>query len=203
MRPSRYISALLFLLFYLGFLAWYDGWGSGPLTAEELEGYLAKMPDQSESNEIALRLRRFGGDDDGQEFFMLNLNRYEYAEGEPQEGVPAAYQEYSAAVIGMVISNAGHPVYSGRIPDYRLAGETAQAGWHEVILVRYRSRRDFVDMVTSDEYQEIARVREGGIAYAEVGPTMSNISAITPRSIVALILLVLAWCADSILRKLQ
>ena len=200
MIPSRYISAAFFLLLYLGFLTWYDGWGNGPLTAEELESYLAKMPDQSESNEI---LRQFVEDDDGQEFFMLNLNRYEYAAGESREGVPAAYRDYSAAVIGMVISNAGHPVYSGRFPDYRLVGETADAGWHEVILVRYRSRRDFIDMVTSDEYQAIALVRASGVAYAEVGPTLSNINFTTPRLVVALLLLLLAWCADAILKKLR
>jgi hypothetical protein len=200
-RLIRFVSALVFLLGFISFLAWYDGWGRGPLTAEEVDGYLANIPEQSEFYEVAERLRRMGADDDGDEFYMLNLNRYEYAEGESEDEVPAAYREYSAAVIGMVLENAGHPVYVGRFPDYRVVGATADAGWDEVILVRYRSRRDFITMVTSDEYQAIARVRAGGVEYAEVGPTMSGLSATTPRLVVALLLLMLAWIADILIRK--
>ena len=198
---SRYVSSVFFLLAFLGFLAWYDGWGQGPLTSTELDEYLAKVPRQAVFHDMADRLRRFGEGDDGQEFYMLNLNRYEHAEGESRGDVPAAYQEYSNAVIGMVLKNAGHPVYVGKFPAYRIVGETADAGWDEVILVRYRSRRDFISMVTSDEYQAIARVRAGGIEYAEVGPTMSRVSATTPRLVVALLLVMLAWAADALLRK--
>lgn len=198
---SRYVSAVFFLLVFIGFLAWYDGWGQEPMTSAELDGYLANVPSQSEFHDIADRFRRFGEGDDGREFFMLNLNRYEHAEDESHGDVPAAYREYGNAVVGMVLKNAGHPVYVGRFPAYRIIGETADAGWDEVILVRYRSRRDFISMVTSDEYQAIAQVRAGGIEYAEVGPTMSRISVATPRMVIALLLMVLAWAADALLRK--
>ena len=142
-----------------------------------------------------------GAEDDGEEFFMLNLNRYEYAEDEVPQGVPAAYQEYGQSVIQMILKNAGHPIYSGEMPDYLLAGDLRDGRWHEVILVRYRSRRDFISMVTSDEYLTIAQHRSGGIEYAEVTPTRAAINLITPRFVVLTLLVVLALLIDRLIRR--
>ncbi|SVB60246.1 uncharacterized protein METZ01_LOCUS213100, partial [marine metagenome] len=33
----RLINAAIFLVLYLAFLAWYDGWGMDPFTAEEID----------------------------------------------------------------------------------------------------------------------------------------------------------------------
>ena len=142
-----------------------------------------------------------GIDDDGDEFFMLNLNRYEYAVDEVQQGAPAAYQQYGQAVFPMIIRNAGHPVYSGAIPDYLVAGDIKNGRWHEIILVRYRSRRDFITMVTSDEYQEIAQHRSGGIQYAKVTPTKAAINLVTPRFVVLVLLALFAWAVDRLITR--
>lgn len=190
-----------FSILYLAFLAWYDGWGMDPLTSEEIDAFVGNLAAQGALEEQIKNLHRMGDEDDGEEFFMLNLNRYEYAEGEAEQGVPAAYQAYGQAVIGMILANAGHPIYSGRIPDYLVAGELEGASWHEIILVRYRSRRDFISMVTSDEYQKIARHRAGGIEYAEVTPTRSELNLITPRFIVLVVLVLLTWACDRFIRK--
>ncbi len=67
--------------------------------------------------------------------------------------------------------------------------------------MRYRSRRDFISMVTSDAYQEIAKDRAAGIAYAEVTPTTATINLVTPRLLVLILLLVLGVLVDYLLRK--
>ena len=188
---TRLINATIFLVLYLAFLAWYDGWGMDPFTAEEVDTLTVNDPN----------LRRFLKDDDGEEFFMLNLNRYEYAENEVQQGVPVAYQNYGQAVIQMILKNAGHPIYSGEIPNYLLDGDIKDGSWHEIILVRYRSRRDFISMVTSDEYLKIARHRTGGIEYAEVTPTRASINLVTPRFVILVLLALLAWAIDRLIRR--
>ena len=86
---TRLINAAIFLVLYLAFLAWYDGWGMDPFTAEEVDTLVG-----NDKN-----FRRFLKDDDGEEFFMLNLNRYEYVENEDQQGQSVAYQNYSHAFI--------------------------------------------------------------------------------------------------------
>ena len=192
-----------FSILYLAFLAWYDGWGMDPLTSEEIDAFVGNLAAQGALEEQIKNLHRMGDEDDGEEFFMLNLNRYEYAEGEAEQGVPAAYQAYGQAVIGMILANAGHPIYSGRIPDYLVAGELEGGSWHEIILVRYRSRRDFIRMISSDEYQEIARHRSGGIAYAEVTPTRAGLNLVTPRYVVLTLLVLLAFAFDRLLMRLR
>jgi uncharacterized protein (DUF1330 family) len=140
-------------------------------------------------------------DDDGEEFFMLNLNRYEYVENEDQQGQPVVYQNYGQAVIQMILKNAGHPIYSGDIPDYLLDGDAKDGNWHEIILMRYRSRRDFVSMVTSDEYLKIAQHRSGGIEYAEVTPTRADFNLTTPRFVILALLVLIALATDRLIRR--
>ncbi|SVC83162.1 uncharacterized protein METZ01_LOCUS336016, partial [marine metagenome] len=76
---TRLINAVIFLALYLAFLAWYDGWGMDPFTAEEVDTLASKVEAQGTNPEELKNLRRLLKDDDGEEFFMLNLNRYEYA----------------------------------------------------------------------------------------------------------------------------
>ena len=198
---TRLINAAIFLVLYLAFLAWYDGWGMDPFTAEEVDTLVGKEVAKGANPELLKNLRRFLKDDDGEEFFMLNLNRYEYAENEDQQGQSVAYQNYGQAVIQMILKNAGHPIYSGEIPDYLLSGDIKDGSWHEIILVRYRSRRDFISMVTSDEYLKIARHRTGGIEYAEVTPTRASINLVTPRFVILVLLALFAWAIDRLIRR--
>ena len=136
----RQVNATIFFVLYLAFLAWYGGWGMSPLTEAEVESYIANLGPGAEDAPFVNRLRAMAANDTGGEIFMLNLNRYEYADGETRDGPPATYQNYGAGVVPMILANAGHPMYSGRFPSFTAIG---QSDWDEVILVRYRSRRDF------------------------------------------------------------
>ena len=163
-----------------------------PFTAEEVDTLVG-------NDKI---FRRFLKDDDGEEFFMLNLNRYEYVENEDQQGQSVAYQNYSQAFTQIMLKHAAHPIYTGEIPDYLLDGDAKDGNWHdEIILMRYRSRRDFVSMVTSDEYLKIAQNRSGGIEYAEVTPTRADFNLTTPRFVVLALLLVIALFIDRQIRS--
>ena len=134
---------------------------------------------------------------------MLNLNRYEYSENEVQKGVPVAYQKYSQAVMPMILKRAGHPIYVGEISDYLVGGDLKEGGWHEIILVRYRSRQDFVNMVTSDEYLIAAKHRYVGIEYAEVIPTKVILNLSTPRLFILTLLFLIALVTDRMIRRAQ
>ena len=178
---TRLVNAVVFLGLYLAFLSWYDGWGMGPLTAEEIDKIVGEAETQDSNPEELNNLRQLLKDDDGKEFFMLNLNRYEYSENEVQKGIPVAYQKYGQAVMPMILKRAGHPIYVGEISDYLVGGDLKEGGWHEIILVRYRSRQDFINMITSDEYLIASKHRYVGIEYAEVVPTNVILNLATPR----------------------
>ena len=198
---ARWINALVFAALYVAFLAWYDGWGQSPLTPTEVEEYLAGMPADTQSDDFAERMRQMGADDDGNEIYMLNLNRYRYADGENEDAPPAAYRKYGSSVVPMILRNGGHPIYVGTFPSGSIEASDEATDWDEVLLVRYRSRRDFIRMVTSAAYIEAARDRSVAIAYAEVTPTTAQMSLAAPRLIVFLLLLVPALLNDYRLRR--
>ena len=200
---TRLVNAVVFLGLYLAFLSWYDGWGMDPLTAEEIDKIVGEAEAQDSNPEELKNLRQLLKDDDGKEFFMLNLNRYEYSENEVQKGVPVAYQKYGQAVMPMILKRAGHPIYVGEISDYLVGGDLKEGGWHEIILVRYRSRQDFINMITSDEYLIAAKHRYVGIKYAEVIPTNAILSLATPRLFILAILFLIALVADRMIRRAQ
>jgi len=198
---TRLVNAVVFLGLYLAFLSWYDGWGMDPLTAEEIDKIVGEAEAQDSNPEELKNLRQLLKDDDGEEFFMLNLNRYEYSENEVQKGVPVAYQKYGQAVMPMILKRAGHPIYVGEISDYLVGGDLKEEGWHEIILVRYRSRQDFINMITSDEYLIAAKHRYVGIEYAEVIPTNAILSLATPRLFILALLFLIALVADCLIRR--
>ena len=200
---TRLISAVVFLGLYLAFLSWYDGWGMDPLTDEEIDKLVGEAEAQDSNPEELKNLRQLLKDDDGEEFFMLNLNRYEYSKNEVQRGVPDAYQKYGQAVMPMILKRAGHPIYVGEISDYLVGGDLKEGGWHEIILVRYRSRQDFINMITSDEYLIAAKHRYVGIEYAEVIPTNAILSLATPRLFILALLFLIALVADRMIRRAQ
>ena len=200
---TRLVNAVVFLGLYLAFLSWYDGWGMDPLTAEEIDKLVGEVEAQDSNPEELKNLRQLLKDDDGEEFFMLNLNRYEYSENEVQKGVPVAYQKYGQAVMPMILMRAGHPIYVGEISDYLVGGDLKEGGWHEIILVRYRSRQDFVNMVTSDEYLIAAKHRYVGIEYAEVVPTNVILNLATPRLFILVLLFLIALVTDRLIRRAQ
>ena len=200
---TRLVNAVVFLGLYLAFLSWYDGWGMDPLTAEEIDKLVGEAEAQDSNPEELKNLRQLLKDDDGEEFFMLNLNRYEYSENEVQKGVPVAYQKYGQAVMPMILKRAGHPIYVGEISDYLVGGDLKEGGWHEIILVRYRSRQDFINMITSDEYLIAAKYRYVGIEYAEVIPTKVILNLATPRLFILTLLFLIALVTDRMIRRAQ
>jgi len=91
---------------------------------------------------------------------MINLLRYReraaYPEGsgaEPCSGRDA-YRRYGQASIGLIIAVGGQVIWQGS-PKAVLIGAPGEE-WHKALLVRYPSKRAFLDMVSSADYQAIA-----------------------------------------------
>ena len=196
----RIITSSAYLVLFIIFLSWYDGWGIDPYTPKEINN-LAKKIEKEGSKEQLKNLRLLLGNDDGKEFFMLNLNRYEYAENEIETGTPKSYQEYGMPVLRMMLSRASHPIFSAEIPNYLIDGDAANSDWDEVIIVRYRSRKDFFSMVTSDEYLEVFNNRAGGMEYAEVSATTAGINFTSPRFIFFMIIICFAFLSDLFIKR--
>ena len=104
--------------------------------------------------------------DDGP-IVMLNLLKFKPNGGQTE------YGKYSAGVQPLVIKHGGKIVFMGR-PEFCFIGN---ANWDAVALVQYPSKRAFLEMTSSSEYQAIHHHRDAGLegqvlyALRQAGPT--------------------------------
>ena len=93
---------------------------------------------------------------------MLNLLRFDGYEGR------AAYGLYGEAVTPLVQKAGGEVVWSGSCGDAVIGPREGEWDW--VLLVRYPSRRAFLDMISSPEYGEAHPHRAAAIADSRLIP---------------------------------
>ena len=87
---------------------------------------------------------------------MLNLLKFK-PRGGSQE-----YGKYGDSVTKMVEARGGKILWMGKV-DQTLIGDIAEEDWDAVALVQYPSRKAFIDMATSTEYDKAHEHRESGL----------------------------------------
>ncbi len=155
MSTEILIIAVVFVLLYIAFLFWYGGKGK-PLTAVEVDALLAEIKkragkqDSEEESPILQQFRDLTQNDDGQEYYMVNLLKFRkkalYPEGSSFGDDPiAANDRYNRGIIPLLLKYGGHPVFLGQVQGRFLHPKHAD-DWDQVGIVRYRSRRDMLKM---------------------------------------------------------
>jgi uncharacterized protein (DUF1330 family) len=92
---------------------------------------------------------------------MLNLLKFkEKADGAGGSG-ESEYNKYGLEVVQMVEARGGKVLWMGRA-DQILIGDPEET-WDAVALVQYPSRKDFIEMVSSPEYDSAHEHRESGL----------------------------------------
>ena len=176
---------------YLLILLWYGGRGR-PMTTAEADSLVDRVRLNAEAAGLAMMpdllhsLREIARDDNGREFVMVNLIKYRqkavyppgYSYGDdPRE----ADARYNRAVVPLLLKRACLPVFLGKMAGRFLAPDGAE-DWDSVVLVRYRSRRDFLGMCA-----ELARSRSdihkwASIEKTHVFPVTASFSLFLVRS---------------------
>ena len=148
------IVAAVLLGVYILFLLWYYGFRR-PLSKEEVERYVAIL--EKRSGNYSEDVRKFCLEDDGEQFFMVNMTkyfdepRYKNAKGSASTS-REANMRYVRNTMPMLLKRACHP-YGLFKPIVNLSGISRdEMAWDGVNVVRYRSRRDFLNMVTSPRW---------------------------------------------------
>ena len=91
---------------------------------------------------------------------MLNLLAFK------PDGGRERYLEYGAAVVPLVEKAGGRVVFQAEASPVLLGAES----WDLVLLVEYPTRRAFIEMISSPEYQAIAHLRTEALARGELHP---------------------------------
>ncbi|RIL06342.1 MAG: hypothetical protein DCC71_07050 [Proteobacteria bacterium] len=183
-------------LLYAAFRVWYDNW-RGALRPDEIERFLAALPGTpGAGGNDADTLRRFLEADDGREFWMLNLVRL--ASGDvphPRTGAPtraaALMREYVRGFLPVLIRHGGHPVLQARkIGGYVDAWNVPpDPGWSLVGVMRYRSRRDMVELASDPRFTAAHPFKFAAIPVTASFPTAPGLALLLgPRVWVALVL---------------
>ena len=149
------------LLGYAVFLAWYFNW-RGPLSKAEVETIMARMQAHNLGHgdqDVMPVIRKFLEEDDGREFFMLNvirLSEVEVADPVTGEMLPArqVMAGYTRMFMPALFARGGHPALAAR----RIGGMVDTWGLNEVPewslmgYNRYRSRRDLAHLICDPRF---------------------------------------------------
>ena len=213
MRPARVWLVLAVL--YVAFFYWYTSFG-GPLTPEEIDHYVGLMQARDpqargRSAEDVAGVRRFLEADTGDDFVMVNVIELREPPS-PVEGVPrsetagqmlARYMEYMWPAL---LSRACHPVLMGMaagpamdlmgVEDLDRAGDWSQAG-----MMRYRSRRDLLDIATNPEFAGRHEFKVAAMAKTIAYPIDPWFHLGDPRILLALLFLVVGFAWQSFYRQ--
>ena len=185
---------------YAAFRAWYDNW-RGPIRPDEIEAYLARVEGTStgEVNDVAV-LRRFLEKDDGREFVMLNLVRLAPEPvSHPTTGEPTSagslIRAYMGGFLPTLLRHGGVPLLQARkIGPYVDAwGVEPDPGWTIVGCMRYRSRRDMIELVTESRFLATHGFKIAALPNTLSFPTRYELSGfLGPRIWIALVLALMA-----------
>ncbi|HIA95980.1 MAG TPA: hypothetical protein EYO11_03470 [Gammaproteobacteria bacterium] len=193
------------LVIYAGFFLWYTDIG-GKLDKEEIEFFLEKFEENASANSADPEtynsqknlIKRFMEEDTGRQFLMVNNidmdDDPEDVEGaEPGESAERLLDRYMEHMYAQLLKRACHPVFAGNAvhPSMDLVGIEGAEIWDQAALMRYKSRRAFMEVVThpnmGSKHAFKVAAMEKTIAY----PVETVIYLSDPRLLLALILIIL------------
>ena len=195
---------LAIALIYGAFFYWYTSFG-GPLTDEEIERYMSSFENRSPapSPELLARFRGFMESDTGDDFVMLNvIDMYDtplQIEGvEPGQTSAEVAGKYMAFMYPELFSRASHPVMFGQATSDALEVFNAPGMevWDQGALMRYRSRRDLLEIASNPGFQGPHEFKEAAMAKTIAFPLDPWFQLGDPRLVLALLLLTLGFGAS-------
>ena len=187
-------------LVYVIFAAWYFNW-KGALKSNEVEQYIKLMTaNTSQSPTDPDVISKFLSEDDGKEFVMLNLVRFnegEVAHPETAElsTAPELLQGYFGPFSKAMFRKAGHPIFLGRKKGGHIDSwnSAADEGFQVVGAMRYRSRRDLMDLVTDPRFKDSHKFKLAAIDGTTSFPIQMRMSTyLRPKIWVPFLLILLA-----------
>ncbi|MFK7913644.1 MAG: hypothetical protein AB8B93_06990 [Pseudomonadales bacterium] len=163
---GRAVLWILPTLLWAAFTVWYTDFG-GPLTQAEVDEGLAtlierrsaipheSMQAQQAADDRLADIERFLRTDSGRQFLMVNnIDMADTPPAMPGFGPQATAQDYNdhymEHMYPQLLSRACHPIFfgTGAGVSVDVSGIDGAHGWDLAALVRYKSRRAFLEIIT-------------------------------------------------------
>lgn len=184
---------------YVAFFSWYTSCG-GPLSEAEVDAYMARVEANSPDGDperLAI-VRAFLDSDTGDDFVMLNVIDFHetplQVQGvEPGESSQEVMGKYMEFMLPALLSRASHPIFMGwaaaAAPE--MFGIEDAREWHQGAGMRYRSRRDLMEIATNPEFQGSHEFKIAAIDKTIAFPIDPWFQLGDPRLLLALIFLII------------
>ena len=185
---------VFFAVTSLIFLLWYGG-KSKPLSEKEIDELIEKIKEQHNADEestIINQLRTLCKSDDGRSFYMVNLMKYNTEYNEELQMTPMeAHKRYSKSIVKELFKRAGHPVMMTKITGSFI--QESDSEWDDVGIIRYRSRRDMLEMIINFSDPELDKYKWAALKKTDVFPTKLAFHLPFVRIFILSILLVIGF----------
>ncbi|GAB5453542.1 MAG: hypothetical protein Hals2KO_38700 [Halioglobus sp.] len=202
---KRAILWLVPALLYAAFFSWYTDF-DGPLSEDEVDAYLFTMVRNGAQPEMLALVERFARQDSGRQFLMVNnidLNETppSVTGAEPGESASELMGRYMQHMLPALLAHASHPVLMGVAvyPAMDLVGIEGAEEWDQGALVRYRSRRTFLEIVTNPVFQGKHHFKTAALQKTIAYPIETRLYLSDLRLLLALVLLAFTALADALL----
>lgn len=193
-------------LAYLTFFFWYTSFG-GPLTEAEIDRYVSLLKANAASEARIAQVTQFMREDTGDDFIMLNtLDMADHPPDLPATGrnadPDALMDHYMEFMYPELFARACHPIFFGEVvfgPLDAVAVDQPPT-WDRAALMRYRSRRDMMEIATNPAFMERHDYKTGALDRTLAYPVEASVNPADPRLLLAMLLLLLALVVDIMLR---
>lgn len=192
---------------YAAFTIWYTDFG-GPLREEEIQANIDAMRSNGVSEERIARMTGFMQGDTGRQVLMINaldLNPNPPATpgAEPGETGEQLMARYMAHMLPALLRRASHPVLVGDavFNAIDVVGIDNAEHWQSGGVVRYRSRRTLMDIVTDPTFVDPHHFKIASLAKTIAFPIEPRLYLGDPRLLLALLLVAITALLDIFLLK--
>ena len=190
------VGAILIILLQL----WYKGLQK-PLSKKEIETHLAYFQQHPQKHTDIEVFKQFMLKDDGKEICMANfvsLHQGNITHPITGQEVDAynAVQDYMKKLLGIVAKKACHPIYVA----YKVGGHVDSWGSDDDIdfrglqMMRYRSRRDFIELMLHPNLEQGLAIKFAAIAKTISYPVQIQFSTFLRPNVWLSLIILLICC---------
>ena len=175
------IALSLYALFWL----WYCG-VKGRLSKHEVDIFISSFEAKGLSERVLSNIREFLEQDDGREFFMVNLLEIKSPKRESQKLLMGYFKKFMSGMI----PRGGHPLFLAKAAAKNIENLNCEHAdnWSSVGIIRYRSRRDFAQIVLKTFGSEHHSDKLLSLKKTLAFPSTTTLFFGSPKIIIALVL---------------
>ncbi|MDA9050322.1 hypothetical protein N9K35_05115 [Pseudomonadales bacterium] len=193
------------LTLYAVLTFWYTN-TAGPLSAAEIQTYSTKLQAAGYATDRIERLKDFMATDTGRQFLMVNnldmaVDPADVEGALPGESAAQLMDRYMAHMYPALLLRACHPVYVGEaiFRAIDVVGIDGAEIWDRAVLLRYRSRRDLMDIVSNPAFTGKHEFKSAALDKTIAYPLENTLYLSDPRLLLALLLLAFTALTDSLI----